>query len=269
MQAFSDLMRLEKKSVGLVPTMGFLHDGHLSLVKRARLECGAVVVSIFVNPKQFAPNEDLEAYPRDFERDSALCEKEGVDAIFFPSVEEMYQNPLAFVEVERLGKVLCGKSRPTHFRGVTTVVAKLFNAVKPNRAYFGLKDLQQFVVVKKMVLDLNFDLKVVGCPTVREADGLALSSRNKYLSKAEREKAPVLSQTLALAQKMFLEGETNAGKLRKIVTNKLLEAGCRIDYVEVFEADSLKPVDKIRNANVIAFAAFFGKVRLIDNRVFE
>ncbi len=269
MRAFSNAARLKGKTIGFVPTMGFLHKGHLSLVKKARAECEVVVVSIFVNPTQFAPNEDLKAYPRDFERDKELCEKENADAIFFPSTGEMYSKPLTFVEVEELGKVLCGKTRPSHFRGVTTVVSKLFNIAKPTHAYFGLKDFQQFVIVKKMVDDLNFDLELVGCPIVREEDGLAMSSRNKYLSKEERKKAPVLNKALSLAQEMFSRGETNPANVRQAVIDRLSETGCKIDYVKLFETESLKPVEKIGSGNAIALAVFFEKARLIDNRVFE
>ncbi len=269
MQKFSKVRKAEGKTVGFVPTMGFLHKGHLSLVKKANQECDVVVVSIFVNPTQFAPNEDFEAYPRDFEKDSELCEKEGVEAIFYPSSEEMYKGETKLVEVGEIGKVLCGKSRPTHFRGVATIVAKLFEAVMPDSAYFGLKDFQQFVIIKKMVKNMNFDINIVGCPIVREKDGLAMSSRNAYLSKQERSEAVVLNKSLALAEKMFSKGEKNSEKVRQTVSDKISETSGKIDYVEIFDSASLKSVEEIEKGNRIGLAVFFGKTRLIDNKEFE
>jgi pantoate--beta-alanine ligase len=269
MQRFSEAKRCASKTIGFVPTMGFLHKGHLSLVKKARKDCDTVIVSIFVNPTQFSPLEDLDNYPRDFDADRKLCEKEKVDAIFFPSESEMYNDPQTFVEVNELGQVLCGKSRPSHFRGVTTVVAKLLNIIKPHKAYFGQKDFQQFVIVKKMVADLNFNLEVVGYPIVREDDGLAMSSRNKYLSTAERKQAPALNRSLQTVQEMFSRGETDIAKAKSVVTKAIVGAGARPDYVEIVNASSLTSVKQIEKGNLIALAAFFGKARLIDNRVFE
>ncbi len=269
MQNFSREQRAKGRTIGLVPTMGFLHEGHLSLVREAVKQCDCTVVSIFVNPTQFGPNEDLDSYPRDFERDKKLCEKEKVDAIFFPQEQEMYKKPLTFVEVKELSRLLCGKSRPTHFQGVTTVVAKLFNIVRPHRAYFGLKDFQQFVIIKKMVDDLNFDLELVGCPIVRERDGLAMSSRNHYLSPEERKQAVVLNRALSKAQKMFGSGEKNPRKVRKAVLDCIAATSSRVDYVEIVDSESLQPVQEIKKGNLIALAVFFGKTRLIDNRLFE
>jgi len=269
MQKFSKAKKAEGKTIGFVPTMGFLHAGHLSLVKKAKQECDMIVVSIFVNPTQFAPNEDFESYPRDFEKDSERCRKEGVDVIFYPSAEEIYKGKTKFVEVGEIGQVLCGKSRPAHFRGVATVVTKLFKAVIPDSAYFGLKDFQQFVIIKKMTKNMNFDINIIGCPIIREKDGLAMSSRNAYLSKQERNEAVVLNKSLALAEEMFSKGEKDAETVRQAVSDKISETSGKIDYVEIFDSASLKPVNKIKKRNRIGLAVFFGKTRLIDNRGFE
>lgn len=259
-------------SVGLVPTMGFLHEGHLSLIKRARRENDVVVVSLFVNPTQFGPGEDLESYPRNFERDSTLTAAEGADALFAPEPEEMYFPDYAtHVEVTgSLTKGLCGRSRPTHFRGVTSVVAKLFNIVKPDRAYFGQKDAQQVAVIRRMVRDLNFDLEIIACPIVREADGLAKSSRNIYLSEEERRQALSLNRSLDLARKLIEAGERSGEKVRgvlmeAIAANPLAE----IDYVEVVDAGSLEPAGTLSGEVLIALAVRFGKARLIDNTIVE
>ncbi|HBF69599.1 MAG TPA: pantoate--beta-alanine ligase, partial [Thermotoga sp.] len=215
MKKFSEEMREKKKTIGFVPTMGYLHEGHLSLVRRARDENDVVVVSIFVNPTQFGPNEDYERYPRDFERDRKLLEKENVDCIFHPSVEEMYPPDFStYVEETKLSKNLCGRSRPGHFRGVCTVVTKLFNIVKPHRAYFGQKDAQQFRVLRRMVRDLNMDVEMIECPIVREPDGLAMSSRNVYLSPEERQQALSLYQSLKIAENLYLNGERDAEKIK-------------------------------------------------------
>jgi len=269
MQLFSKQQRGKGKTIGFVPTMGFLHEGHLSLVRKARKECSQVVVSIFVNPTQFGPKEDLDDYPRDFEADKALCEKENVDVIFYPAAEEMYNQGKTFVLVEELGNHLCGKSRPTHFKGVATVVAKLFNIVKPDKAFFGLKDAQQFAIIKKMASDLNFDLEIVPCPIVREADGLALSSRNRYLSKEQRAEATVLNSSLNLALEMFKAGEKNAGKIKQAALQKIEGTSGKVDYVEIVDFDSMQPVLKAEKGSLIALAVFFGNARLIDNRFFE
>jgi pantoate--beta-alanine ligase len=259
------------KSVGFVPTMGYLHEGHLSLVRRAKRENQVVVVSVFVNPTQFGPNEDLDRYPRDLERDARLLEAEGVDYLFTPTAEEMYPEGYStWVEVENLTEGLCGAKRPGHFRGVATVVTKLFNLVKPTRAYFGEKDFQQLQVIKRLVSDLNLDVEVVGCPIVREPDGLAMSSRNAYLSPEERESAVALYRALQLAKRLFEEGERDAEtvkrKVREFLESYPLVKG--VDYVEVVSADTLKPVKTIKEGDLIALAVFVGNARLIDNFVF-
>ena len=258
------------KEVGFVPTMGYLHEGHLSLIRRARSENDVVVVSIFVNPTQFGPNEDFDRYPRDLRRDEELCKREGVDFIFYPSVEEMYPEGFStFVEVEKLTENLCGKSRPGHFRGVATVVIKLLNIVHPTRAYFGEKDFQQLQVIKRLVRDLNIPVEIVGCPIVREEDGLAMSSRNVYLNKEERKSALSLYQGLRLAKELFERGERNPSVIRKTVEEFILShPKTKIDYVEIVSPEDLKPVKEVKEGDVIALAVFVGKTRLIDNYVF-
>lgn len=257
--------------IGLVPTMGYLHEGHLALVRRVRAECDVVVVSIFVNPLQFGPREDYARYPRDLARDCRLLEPEGVDLVFAPPVEEMYPRPqLAFVEVERLGEGLCGRSRPGHFRGVATVVAKLFHIVEPHVAYFGEKDYQQLQIVRRMVADLNFPVEVVGVPTVREPDGLAMSSRNVYLGPEERRAATVLYRALQLARRRVAEGERDAAALRQAVAGCIAaEPLARLDYAEVVDAETLEPVERLQGRVLVAVAAWFGGARLIDNAVIE
>jgi len=260
--------RAEGKQIGLVPTMGYLHEGHLSLVRRARADNDWVVVSIFVNPIQFGPNEDLANYPRDFDRDRQLLEAEGVDLIFVPTVEEMYPSgSLTFVEVEgNLTKGLCGASRPGHFRGVTTVVSKLFNIVLPHRAYFGQKDAQQLAVIGRMVADLNFDIEIVPMPIVREPDGLAMSSRNRYLNPEERRSATALYRSLQLAKGLIENGERDAAKITAAMRNLIgQEKPARIDYVEIVDANSFEPMEHIHGEILIALAAFMGRTRLIDN----
>lgn len=261
----------EGLTVGFVPTMGYLHEGHESLIKKASSENQRVVVSIFVNPTQFGPNEDLEAYPRDLERDMKLCENAGCTMIFHPDVEEMYGEGFStFVEVENLTKGLCGKSRPIHFRGVCTVVSKLFNIVAPHRAYFGEKDAQQLAVIKKMVKDLNMDLEVIGCPIVREEDGLAKSSRNTYLSKEERQAATVLNKVLLEAKESMNSGERSAEKIIDLISAKINEEPlAKIDYVEVVDSLTMENVDKIEKTVLVAIAVFIGKTRLIDNFTYE
>jgi pantoate--beta-alanine ligase len=253
--------------VGFVPTMGYLHQGHLELVRRARAENQTVVVSIFVNPTQFGPQEDLASYPRDPERDLALLEKEGADMVFMPSAEEMYPEGFdSWVEVGRATERLEGAYRTGHFRGVATVVAKLFNIVQPTRAYFGQKDAQQLVVIKKMVSDLNLDLEVVAVPTVRESDGLAMSSRNIYLDPNERQAALVLWQVLSLAQELWQEGERDAERLRQEMTLFIdAEPLARIDYVSVADSSTLEELSRIEGAALVSMAAWIGKTRLIDN----
>ena len=258
-------------SVGLVPTMGYLHPGHISLIERARKENDMVVVSIFVNPIQFGPNEDLDKYPRDMAHDREVCEKAGAELIFTPQPTEMYPcENLAFVDIKGLGDGLCGAKRPGHFRGVCTVVSKLFNIVLPDRAYFGEKDAQQLAIIRRMVKDLNFGTMIVSCPIVREPDGLAMSSRNLYLSPDERKAALSLSRNLSAAKELMLKGEKNAVKIREmIVAGISAEPLARIDYAEIVDSADLKPVERIEKPVLAAVAVYFGKTRLIDNFTFE
>jgi pantoate--beta-alanine ligase len=267
MQSTCRALRHAGKSLGLVPTMGALHEGHLSLVKASRAACDVTAASIFVNPAQFAPNEDLAKYPRPFEADCALLENEGVDLVFAPSVEEMYPSGGAtWVEVEGVGDRLDGASRPGHFRGVATIVAKLFHISAPTHAYFGQKDAAQLAVLRKMVHDLNFDLRIVGCPIIREPDGLAMSSRNRYLSAEERKQALVLSRALLAASGLVAGGETSAAKLL-VATHSVMdrEPGARIDYIAVVDPDTLEAVEDVKRGGLIAVAAYVGTTRLIDN----
>ncbi len=259
----------EGLTVGLVPTMGYLHDGHKSLIVKAVAENDKVVVSDFVNPTQFGANEDLSSYPRDIQRDAALCEAAGADVIFHPEPEEMYySDKCTFVDMDKLTKGLCGKTRPVHFSGVCTVVSKLFNIVTPDRAYFGQKDAQQLAVIKRMVRDLNFDITVVGCPIVREADGLALSSRNTYLNETERKAALILNKSLTLGKEMIEAGEKDAAKVREaIIKNMETEPLAKVDYVEIVDNENLEPVQTIDVPCLVATAVYIGKTRLIDNFV--
>ena len=256
-------------TVGLVPTMGFLHEGHASLIKKAREENDRVAVSVFVNPTQFGPNEDLEAYPRDFERDSALCESIGADLIFHPEPEDMYDNPCAYVSIEKLSDNLCGKTRPIHFRGVCTVVSKLFNIITPDRTYFGQKDAQQLAIIKKMVKDLNFDIEIVGCPIVREEDGLAKSSRNTYLNGEERKAALCLSRSVAKGQEIIEKGMKSEKLLGEMTAVINAEPLAKIDYVSAVDALTMEPVDEIDRPVLVAMAVYIGKTRLIDNFSWE
>ncbi len=269
MQKLADEIRAQGKTIGFVPTMGYLHEGHLSLVRMARRENDIVVVSIFVNPTQFGPGEDYDRYPRDLKRDLALCEKEGVDVVFHPSVEEMYPQPYrTFVIVEEITEPLEGKSRPGFFRGVATVVAKLFNIVKPHRAYFGEKDYQQLLVVRQMVKDLNFPIEIVPAPTVREEDGLAMSSRNTYLNEHERKAATALFRGLMEAKKLYDLGERDAKRLVEACRKVLeMEPLVRIDYVEIRDAEDLRPIERVERPAFLGVAAFVGPARLIDGIV--
>ena len=257
----------EGLSVGLVPTMGYLHDGHKSLIERAVKENDRVVVSDFVNPTQFGENEDLGSYPRDIKRDAALCEAAGVELLFNPTPEEMYyKDNCTFVDMNRLTDVLCGKTRPIHFSGVCSVVTKLFHIVCPDNAYFGQKDAQQLAVIRRMVRDLNFDIEIVGCPIVREADGLAMSSRNTYLNEEERKAALVLSQAVRLGEELVEAGEKNAAVIKeKMIAHIEAEPLAKIDYVEIVDAQSLEPVSEIQGEILAAMAVYIGKTRLIDN----
>lgn len=254
-------------SVALVPTMGYLHEGHLSLMKKAKEQNDRVVVSIFVNPIQFAPNEDFASYPRDLERDAALCESVGIDLIFHPEAEEMYLDGFStYVDMDGLTTGLCGKTRPTHFRGVCTVVNKLFNIVAPDRAYFGQKDAQQLSVIRHMVRDLSMDIEIVGCPIVREEDGLAKSSRNTYLSKEERKAALILSKTIFLGQKLVEDGERSAKVLLSKMRESLAtEPLAKIDYVEAVNALTIENISELKGEVLVAMAVYIGKTRLIDN----
>ncbi|KUK83028.1 MAG: Pantothenate synthetase [Pelotomaculum thermopropionicum] len=260
-----------RRSVGLVPTMGCLHEGHLELMRRAGEQCAVVVVSIFVNPAQFGPHEDFANYPRDLERDVRMSGKAGVDAIFNPSVPEMYPEGFCTrVEVERITEKLCGRSRPGHFSGVATVVTKLFNIVKPDRAYFGQKDAQQALVIKRMAADLNLDLEVVTLPTVREPDGLAMSSRNRYLGSEERRAAVILYKSLQHAKELYRAGERDAAGLRRSVAAMIAaESLAAIDYVEIYSYPELEEVAEIRGPVLLALAVKIGRARLIDNIVLE
>ena len=262
--------RSQGLSVGLVPTMGYLHAGHKSLIVKAVSENDRVVVSDFVNPTQFGANEDLSTYPRDLERDAAVCQEAGASLVFHPEPEEMYApDSCTFVDMDSLTKGLCGKSRPTHFRGVCTVVCKLFHIVTPDRAYFGQKDAQQLAVIRRMVRDLNFGISIVGCPIVREADGLAMSSRNAYLGEEERKAALILHSSLALGEKMLEEGERDARKVREAILGRLnTEPLARVDYVELVDAESLEPVEKAEKPILAAIAVYICQTRLIDNFTF-
>jgi pantoate--beta-alanine ligase len=257
------------KPVGFVPTMGYLHEGHLILVRRAKAENSSVVVSIFVNPAQFGPQEDFKKYPRNPQRDLAMLEKEKVDIVFMPSVAEMYPPQFSsWVEVGKVAERLEGTSRPGHFRGVATVVAKLFNLVQPNKAYFGQKDAQQLAVIKKMVADLDMSVEVVAVPTVREPDGLAMSSRNIYLNPEERKQAAVLYQALGLAQKLWSQGEKDAKVIRQQMTDLIQKQPLAdIDYISIADAETLDELDTVRPPALVSLAVKIGKTRLIDNVV--
>lgn len=263
--------RKQGLSVGLVPTMGYLHEGHKSLIDRAVKENDRVVVSVFVNPMQFGVGEDLESYPRDLRRDSALCEDAGAALIFHPQPEEMYTKDFSsFVDMNTLTKGLCGKTRPIHFRGVCTVVSKLFNIVTPDRAYFGQKDAQQLAVIRHMVSDLNFDIEIVGCPIIRDEDGLAKSSRNTYLNQEERRAATVLNRSLQAAEEALKNGEKNTAELTNIIRNVLeTEPMAKIDYVEIVDWNTLEAVEQAEGSILMAIAVYIGKTRLIDNRILE
>ena len=270
MKARAAAWKAEGLSIGLVPTMGSLHEGHESLMDAAREASDRVVVSVFVNPIQFGPGEDYEAYPRDLERDARICERHGVDVVFHPEVDDMYAPAHnTFVVMETLTDSLCGASRPGHFRGVCTVVTKLFNIVQPHRAFFGQKDAQQLAVIRRMVRDLNMNVQVVGCPIVREEDGLAKSSRNTYLSADERAAALVLSRAVAEGQRLMEAGERSAATVLDAM-KQLIEAEplARIDYVEMVSWDGIKPVETVDGPVLVAMAVYIGKTRLIDNFIF-
>jgi pantoate--beta-alanine ligase len=261
--------RAGRKRLGLVPTMGALHEGHLSLVRAAKARCDAVAVSIFVNPTQFGPTEDLSKYPRQFDRDCRLLEKEGVEILFAPPVEEIYADGgVTWVLVEGLSEKLDGRSRPGHFRGVTTIVAKLFHILEPEAAFFGQKDAAQLAVIRRMVRDLNFPVEMVACPIVREPDGLAMSSRNAYLNREERGRALVLQRSMQQAQQQFQAGERSAAKLISAAKEVFArEPQVALDYFEIVDPDTLDPVERISQTTLVAVAAYVGSTRLIDNVV--
>ncbi len=270
MQSFAEALRLQGKKISFVPTMGYFHEGHLDLMREARKMADCLVVSIYVNPTQFGPKEDLSKYPRDFDRDSKMAQDVGVDVIFYPPNEEMYpENYQTYVNVEKVTQNLCGLSRPGHFRGVTTICNKLFNIVKPHVAVFGKKDYQQFITIKRMVTDMNLDLEIIGLPTVREADGLAMSSRNVYLKENERVSALNLVKSLKLAQKLYDSGERKSSRILSEVTGLIKSAPYTdIDYVKICDTATIADIDKIVDQAVIALAVKVGATRLIDNHVF-
>lgn len=269
MQAWSERVRRRGERIVMVPTMGFLHEGHLSLVRAGREHGGCLVVSIFANPTQFAPSEDFDSYPRDLERDVRLLAAEGVDLLFNPTAEDMYPRGYqTYVDVEEVSRPLCGAHRPGHFRGVATVVLKLFNIVRPHVALFGLKDYQQVQVIRRMLRDLNLDVEVVACPTVREPDGVAMSSRNRYLGAAEREAAACLQNALGKAQALVHGGETSVARVRDAVVAEIRRQPlARLEYADLCDPDDLEPVSEIRGPTLLALCAWVGKARLIDNRI--
>ncbi len=271
MKTWSETVRARGLRIGFVPTMGYFHEGHLALMRRARELADKVVVSLFVNPIQFGPREDFKTYPRDLERDARLAEEVGVDVLFVPEIEEMYPPDFqTVVEVTELSKPLCGARRPGHFRGVTTVVLKLFNIVKPHLAVFGLKDYQQYLVIRQMVRDLNLEVEIVGHPTVREKDGLAMSSRNVYLSPEERASATCLYQALKLAEEKIRAGEREVSRLEEELSRFILShPHTRIDYIEFCNPETLAPVHRIEGPVLLALAVFVGPARLIDNAIIK
>ena len=266
-------LKSQGKTLGLVPTMGYLHEGHISLIKKSRKECDSTIVSIFVNPIQFGPGEDFKKYPRDIKRDIEIASKEGVDFLFAPEAEEIYgKNNLSYVNVEKMDKVMCGKFRPDHFKGVCTVVLKLFNIIKPDNAYFGEKDFQQLTIIKKMVKDLDVYVKIIGCETIRETDGVALSSRNKYLSEKERKNAAVLYKTILFAENEIKKGLKDPQEIKKECLELLIanESVKNIDYFDFRDPETLEELKKsktITGSILIACAVYVGKTRLIDNKV--
>jgi len=271
MQEFSRQARLDGKRIGVVPTMGFLHSGHSSLIDHAKTEADLLIVTLFVNPAQFAPNEDLSTYPKDFEHDHKLCEKHGVDVLFAPAPEEMYYpDQSVWINEEKLSQKLCGASRPVFFRGVCTVVAKLFNITLPDFAVFGQKDAQQALIIKRMVRDLNFPVEIITCPLVREKDGMALSSRNRYLNKEERKNALSISQALHQVERDIVKFHINdKEKIMTAISRQIENSGGEIDYVAIYDANTLDDVSEKSKKILIACAATFGKARLIDNIVLD
>lgn len=270
MQKQARLLIQSGKDIGFVPTMGYLHEGHLSLIRIAREYADVVVVSIFVNPAQFGPNEDLAAYPRDFARDEKLCREAGADVLFYPTSQNMYLDGHSlWLSEESLSTVLCGESRPGHFRGVCTIVAKLLNIVQPDFMVLGEKDAQQLRVLRRMVRDMNFPVTIIAAPTIREADGLAMSSRNKYLTPDERKEAACLFQSLEKAKALFAAGERDAGKIKAAVRAVIEATSGRVDYIEIVDDETLQPVRTLEKPALIALAVRFSGARLIDNTVLQ
>jgi pantoate--beta-alanine ligase len=270
MKVLSESIRRSGESIGFVPTMGALHKGHLSLIERARRETEHVVISIFVNPLQFSPGEDYRRYPRPFQKDMGLAEGAGVDIVFCPSRREMFRNtPLTSINVEKLCESLCGPFRPGHFQGVTIVVAKLFNIVRPSVAYFGQKDYQQAIIIKRMVSDLSFDIKIRVLPTIREKDGLAISSRNTYLRPAEREKAPCLYRGLCAGKRALDKGERDPKEIKKTIAREIKAVGVTPEYISIVDTKTLQDLPKIETCAVLAVAAKIGSARLIDNLIWR
>ncbi len=272
MQSIASKIKRNGKKIGLVPTMGALHEGHLSLIKRALKENNVVVVSIFVNPKQFGPKEDYLLYPRPFEKDIKACKKIGADYVFSPTAVEMYpKSHLTFVNVDKLSEVLCGKSRPGHFRGVATIVAKLFNIIQPDKAYLGIKDYQQLKIIEQMARDLNFPVKIVPCPIIREKSGLALSSRNQYLSISQHNDSSMIYQSLQSARDLIKSKKVKSiEKITEILKKSILKIrNSKVDYINAINAENIEPLDLIKLPMVIAVAVWVGKTRLIDNIVIE
>lgn len=268
-RSFVNPIKRSDKKIGLVPTMGFLHDGHFSLIEKARKENDFVIVSVFVNPTQFGPNEDFDSYPKDLERDFNNCERLGVDVVFNPEVSEMYSNLKTYTNVEEISSFLCGNDRPTHFSGVCTVVSKLFNISKADRAYFGEKDAQQLAIIKKMVKDLNFDIEIIGCPIVREADGLAMSSRNKYLTPEQRIDALCLYRSIEKAKSIIQVG-VKSQEIINAMTEVIKEVDYAvIDYIQVVDGEFLQPIEVVEDNSLIAMAVKVGNARLIDNFTFR
>ncbi|MDP8253995.1 MAG: pantoate--beta-alanine ligase [Candidatus Kaelpia aquatica] len=263
-------LKLEGKSIGFVPTMGYLHQGHISLIRAARKESNVVVLSIFVNPVQFSPGEDCRRYPRDFKRDCSIARNENVDIVFYPSSGQIYpQEYSSYVEVNGLSSLLCGKSRPNHFRGVATVCTKLFNIVQPDFVYFGQKDYQQAIIIRRMIKDLNMPFKIRVLPLLREESGLAMSSRNRYLSKTARENAAAIYKGLKEAKDLFKNGQRDAAKIKAMLKKKIKEIpNVRIDYVDIVDSKSLKSLSQVKKQSILAVAIWIDKIRLIDNIVF-
>ncbi len=270
MKRLSYDLRKKNRSIGLVPTMGYLHNGHISLVREAKKQNDAVVVSIFVNPTQFGPREDLKKYPRDIKGDITLLSKSGVDAVFCPSAKEMYPEGYGtYIEVKGLSDKLCGASRPGHFKGVATIVAKLFNIVQPDAAYFGEKDFQQLVIIRRMAADLNMDVKIVSMPTVREKNGLAMSSRNSYLSKEEISRALVINRALKFAKTLAASGVKSAARIKAAISKLMKTSKLKIDYISICDPKTLEEKKSVKGKTLIAVAAYIGRTRLIDNIVIE